>query len=36
MLVRTVADGGDSYYICGDHRATVPALRRAVLALLEL
>ena len=31
-LVRTVADGGRSYYIRGDHRATVPALRRAVLA----
>jgi len=31
MLVRTVADGGKSYYFCGDHRATVPALRRVVL-----
>lgn len=28
ILVRTVADGGDSFYICGDHRATVPALWR--------
>lgn len=26
ILVRTVADGGESYYFCGDHRATVPAL----------
>jgi len=26
ILVRTVADGGESYYVCGDHRATVPAL----------
>jgi hypothetical protein len=28
ILVRTVADGGESFYICGDHRATLPALRR--------
>lgn len=26
MLVRTVADGGKSYYFCGPHRATFPAL----------
>ncbi len=26
ILVRTVADGGESYYIQGDHRSTVPAL----------
>ena len=32
ILARTVADGGESYYVCGDHRATVPALRRAALA----
>jgi hypothetical protein len=31
ILVRTVADGGQSYYFCGDHRATFPALRRAIL-----
>jgi len=31
LLVRTVADGGASYYFCGDHRATFPALRRAIL-----
>jgi hypothetical protein len=31
MLVRTVADGGESYYIRGEHRATLPALRRALL-----
>ncbi|MGH9661892.1 MAG: hypothetical protein ACRD96_25310 [Bryobacteraceae bacterium] len=31
MLVRTVADGGESFYFCGDHRATLPALRRALL-----
>ena len=34
ILVRTVADGGSSYYFCGDHRATFPALRRAFLAPL--
>ena len=34
MLVRTVADGGASYYFCGDHRATFPALRSAILELL--
>ncbi len=33
ILVRTVADGGSSYYFCGDHRATFPALRRAYLEL---
>ncbi len=33
ILARTVADGGESYYFCGDHRATLPALRRAVLEL---
>jgi hypothetical protein len=32
ILVRTVADGGESFYICGDHRATVPHLRLAALA----
>ncbi|MCC6389237.1 MAG: hypothetical protein IT167_01445 [Bryobacterales bacterium] len=31
ILVRTVADGGESFYFCGDHRATFPALRKAVL-----
>jgi hypothetical protein len=32
MLVRTVADGGESYYFHGEHRATLPALRRALLS----
>ena len=32
MLVRTVADGGESFYFRGEHRATVPALRRALIA----
>ena len=31
ILVRTVADGGRSMYFCGDHRATFPALRKALL-----
>jgi len=31
ILVRTVADGGESYYFCGEHRVTLPALRRALL-----
>ena len=31
ILVRTVADGGESFYFRGHHRATVPALRRAIL-----
>ncbi len=31
VLVRTVADGGDSYYVQGDHRHTIPALRRYAL-----
>jgi hypothetical protein len=31
MLVRTVADGGESFYFCGDHKATLPALRQALL-----
>jgi len=33
ILVRTVADGGESFYIQGDHRATVPALYGAALAV---
>ena len=33
ILVRTVSDGGESSYFCGDHRATLPALRRAILEL---
>jgi hypothetical protein len=31
ILVRTVADGGESYYIEGDHRQTFPHLYRAAL-----
>ena len=32
VLVRTVADGGTSYYIQGDHRLTVPALYDQIIA----
>ncbi|MBI1899992.1 MAG: hypothetical protein HYS13_02610 [Planctomycetia bacterium] len=31
ILVRTVADGGESFYVCGDHRHTIPQLRLAAL-----
>jgi hypothetical protein len=31
VLVRTVADGGESHYIRGDHRATIPNLHRLIL-----
>lgn len=34
ILVRTVQDGGESFYLRGDHRATFPALYRQVLAVL--
>ena len=32
ILVRTVADGGESFYFRGDHRATLPALWRLLRA----
>src|SRR3954452_6230253 len=32
ILVRTVADGGESFYVQGDHRETLPALLREALA----
>lgn len=31
ILVRTVADGGESFYIRGRHRDTLPALRRKLI-----
>ncbi|MCI0456153.1 MAG: hypothetical protein L0Z62_04130 [Gemmataceae bacterium] len=31
ILVRTVADGGESFYVQGDHRLTVPHLYRSAL-----
>jgi hypothetical protein len=30
ILVRTVADGGESFYVQGDHRDTVPSLYHAI------
>ena len=30
ILVRTVRDGGESYYICGDHTQTMPALYKGL------
>ena len=36
ILVRTVADGGRSFYFCGDHRATLPALRQSLLGGVEI
>ena len=35
VLVRTVADGGESHYVCGDHRQTAPHLRQAALRAME-
>jgi hypothetical protein len=34
ILVRTVADGGTSYYFAGDHQVTIPALWRDCVAAL--
>jgi hypothetical protein len=31
ILVRTVADGGESFYVQGDHRDTVPAVWKAAV-----
>ena len=31
ILVRTVADGGESFYVQGDHRVTLPHLHRAAV-----
>src|SRR5688500_14731446 len=33
ILVRTIADGGESFYVQGDHRDTVPALYHAAVAI---
>jgi hypothetical protein len=33
ILVRTVQDGGESFYVQGDHRQTIPALYRLVMEL---
>jgi hypothetical protein len=31
ILVRTVSDGGESYYVRGDHRSTVPTLYHLIM-----
>lgn len=35
ILVRTVADGGRSFYVQGDHKATVPALYDALMQAVK-
>lgn len=35
ILVRTVADGGKSFYFAGDHQATIPTLWREATATLR-
>lgn len=35
ILARTVADGGESYYVCGDHGVTVPNLASRLIRLCE-
>lgn len=35
ILVRTVADGGESFYVQGDHRVTVPHLHQAAVRAAE-
>ena len=35
ILVRTVADGGRSYYFQGDHRRTIPTLWRETLSAIS-
>jgi hypothetical protein len=32
ILVRTVADGGESFYVQGDHKDTVPAVWKAAVS----
>ncbi|HJZ54319.1 MAG TPA: hypothetical protein VKE74_05145, partial [Gemmataceae bacterium] len=35
ILVRTVADGGESFYVQGDHRDTVPAVWKAATSAAD-
>ena len=35
ILVRTVADGGESFYINADHRVTLPHLHRLITSIIE-
>jgi len=32
ILIRTISEGGKSYYFCGDHRQTIPTLWQALVA----
>jgi hypothetical protein len=34
ILVRTVADGGESFYLQGDHRVTLPHVHHAAVTAL--
>ncbi len=36
ILVRTVRDGGESFYFCADHKLTIPTLYRYILKELDL
>ena len=35
ILVRTVADGGKSYYVCGDHTQTIPTFWQHLVTRLQ-
>ncbi|MDY7011950.1 MAG: hypothetical protein SVV80_14560, partial [Planctomycetota bacterium] len=35
ILVRTITDGGESFYVQGRHRATMPALHKQIIARLK-
>jgi len=35
LLVRTVQDGGESFYIQADHRSSMPTVRALVIERLE-
>lgn len=35
ILVRTVADGGESHYVRGDHKATIPALYDEIVSRVD-
>lgn len=35
LLVRTVADGGESFYFCGEHRDTIPNLHHLLMEKID-
>ena len=35
ILVRTVADGGKSYYVCGEHQRTIPELYDEIMKRIQ-